>query len=85
MARAYPPPLQDLRTLADHMSSAGARSRIGSGWACFPLPGKNGGSVYGSGKRSSARAAQQASDAASPNGEAESITNATRAAAGRHD
>jgi hypothetical protein len=53
MSLPYPPPYQDLTTLAEQSAPPRARSRIGCGLASFQSRRKLGANGFGRGKKSS--------------------------------
>jgi predicted DNA-binding transcriptional regulator AlpA len=87
MTRTYPPPFQDLRTLSEHICVGESTIERWVSLNMFPAPHRIGGKRLWRWKEVEKHlAARKANDAASAerDRQAEDITNATRAAAGRH-
>ena len=82
----YPPPFQDLATLAEHLCTGESTIENWVRLGLFPHPRKIGGKRLWQWKEVERHLAATAdSIAASPDAQAEAIRNATKAAASRHN
>jgi hypothetical protein len=86
MSLSYPPPYQDLRTLAEHICTGESTIENWVRLGQFPAPRRIGGKRLWKWKDVERHLAGDGDTvAASTSGLAEAITNATRAAASRQD